>query len=256
MTVVQLAWAGQRSSDVHGIAGVGTRRLVDDLQYLVTDPATGTSSWMSLSQLKAVHPTAVPRFTARFNGTIDAAGTRTGHGVRADGTTGVVTTVASWPTTPALRTFVIEATVTGVATTYAPISIRVHLHQSIQNLWLTPDELIIRPGRVPAGGSSPRQASQRFTVLARFDDGTVGDVTEDVATWTQTGWSAVSTSMPAPGQLPINRAEGWVATARTSGWWEVTLDLPALGTGPRRSPARAGPRPRCQAAAPGCRSWR
>jgi hypothetical protein len=59
-------------------------------------------------------------------------------------------------------------------------------------------------------------------------NGTAGDVTEDVESWTQVGWSAKATSRPNPGALPINPDDGWMATTRG---WEVTFDVPALGGG-------------------------
>ncbi len=230
MSVLALTWPEMRGSDVHGVAGSATRALIDDLRFLVDDPATGKRSLMNLAALRAVHPAAAPVFRARFNGTPDAQNNMTGHGVHVNATTGVVTILIGWPTSPALRTFLIEATVANVSGAPAPLSMRIHLHQAIQDLWLTPDDLIIRPAGDPA-----RPAQQRFTVMARFDDGTVGDVTEDVPSWTTSGWSATEWSSPPPGPLPIDPSGGWVSSQVTSGWWTVTLALPPLGTGPARS---------------------
>ena len=200
MSVLALTWPEMRGSDVHGVAGSATRALIDDLRFLVHDPATGKRSLMNLAALRAVHPTAAPVFRARFNGTPDAQNNMTGHGVHVDAATGVVTILIGWPTSPALRTFLIEATVANVSGAPAPLSMRIHLHQAIQDLWLTPDDLIIRPAGDPA-----RPAQQRFTVMARFDDDTVGDVTEDVPSWTTSGWSATEWSSPPRDRCPSTR---------------------------------------------------
>jgi hypothetical protein len=52
--------------------------------------------------------------------------------------------------------------------------LRVHVHQSVEQIWLTPNRLTIR--RPKAAG--PANTFYRFTVRAQFDDGTVGDITQ------------------------------------------------------------------------------
>jgi hypothetical protein len=64
-----------------------------------------------------------------------------------------------------------------------PIFLRVHVHDGVDRIWLTPERLTVRrntPGSAEA-------TSYRFTVRARFTDGTVGDVTlHHGVTWTPT----------------------------------------------------------------------
>jgi hypothetical protein len=220
--ILAIDWQGTSRVDIHAIKGVATRSLADSLFYNVFDAATGEAKWMPLAELRALHPSALPVFKPRFVGTVNAAGDTSGHGVEVNHLTGIVTT-PGWPTTPRLWTFVIEATVLGAptGTGYAPLPIRVQLHDGLQDLWLTPSDMRIRPS---ASGKA-----QRFTALATFTDGTVGDVTEDLPNWGAT-WSEQAISAPPPGPLPIN-SHGWMSTTSTSGWWTVTVDVPALGTG-------------------------
>jgi hypothetical protein len=100
-------------------------------------------------------------FVARFKGAPNA------HGVKVDTATGVVIATAS-PAQPKLRNFLITARQdVGGGNTNETI-IRIHVHDSIQKIWLTPSTLTVRRG----------SDEQRFTVLALFDDGVVGDITE------------------------------------------------------------------------------
>ena len=92
-------------------------------------------------------------------------------GVTVDSTTGEVTATpqpAGQPNTFPSFNFLIKAhqAVGGVAT--YETEIRVHVHNSIKSIWLTPSSL------TPHVGSD----ECRFTVLARFDDDVVADITD------------------------------------------------------------------------------
>ena len=50
--------------------------------------------------------------------------------------------------------------------------IRVQIHGSVSQVWLTPDKLTVRPSTTP-----PEPTNYRFAVRAQFDDGVVGDLT-------------------------------------------------------------------------------
>jgi hypothetical protein len=90
-------------------------------------------------------------------------------GATVDTSTGVVTVAASLPPPPRLQSFVIEAkATTKLGRVIDPIPIRVHIHEAIKDFWLTPSTLTVR--RAAEG--------TRFTVLAEFDDKTIGDITD------------------------------------------------------------------------------
>jgi hypothetical protein len=64
-------------------------------------------------------------------------------------------------------------------------TIRVQLHGSVSQVWLTPDQLILRPINDP--GVAIR-TGYRFAVRAQFDDGIVGDLTDgNGVTWSDAG---------------------------------------------------------------------
>lgn len=89
-------------------------------------------------------------------------------GISVTTATGEVTVPSSLSAPPRLRSFVLEATVKTKPPnpqTLGPIPIRVCIHNAISKLWLTPSPLTVRKGE-----------SRGFTVLARFDDLTVGDI--------------------------------------------------------------------------------
>jgi len=88
-------------------------------------------------------------------------------GVRFVPQTGVVTALAN-PPTPRLRSFLVRVQVLRQGNPpLAGPPLRVHIHESVTEIWLTPSPLTI------AGDAD----GQRLTVLARFDDDTVGDIT-------------------------------------------------------------------------------
>jgi hypothetical protein len=152
-----MLWSDEADYDIH-VFGSSTR-LIDLLFFEVDagDPKPASSPPPD------VDPNTI-KFEPRFKDPPN------NHGVRVDTATGEVFRQASFPAGEhTLHSFVIEAT----AKTMPPASaefrlpIRVNVHKSIKHLWLTPTPLTIRLG---ADGF-------RFTVLAQFDNDTVGDVT-------------------------------------------------------------------------------
>ena len=106
--------------------------------------------------------------------------TQEGHGVRLDIRTGAVTATSN-PPTPRLRSFIVNATILRTAGgALGPFPIRFHIHESVTEIWLTPSTLTL-PGDA---------AGHRLSVLARFDDDTVGDITH------------LASAPTGPGQLP------------------------------------------------------
>ena len=79
---------------------------------------------------------------------------------------GKVTVGATLPF-PRLHNFILRAIVRETDSNTLETKIRIHIHDAIKKIWLTPDTLTLYAG----GGK------QRFTVLAEFDDKTFGDIT-------------------------------------------------------------------------------
>lgn len=130
--------------------------LVDDGNFVRADSAT----------LPADVTTIIFRGEFQPVGT-QPQNTQVGHGVSLDLRTGEVTATAN-PPAPRLRSFVVNATILRTAGgALGPFPIRFHIHESVTEIWLTPSTLTL-PGDA---------AGHRLTVLARFDDDTIGDIT-------------------------------------------------------------------------------
>jgi hypothetical protein len=153
MASAELIWLD--GSDVHVLAGETGPSLLNLL--LILDDARNIT-------FADAPPADVASITFTPNFVFAGAPPQNG-GVTVDPATGKVTVTA----TPTLKSCVIEAIVKTKppnAKTLDPIPIRVLVHKRIEDIWLTPPTLTIHDG-------SP---GQRLTVLARFDDNTVGDV--------------------------------------------------------------------------------
>src|SRR5215510_8637278 len=91
------------------------------------------------------------------------------HGVQVDAN-GVVNAITPPdPAFPKVRNFLLTATFTqAVGAPNFEVEIRIHVHDSVKDIWLTPPTLTIH-----------KDANEcRFTVLARFNDDSVGDITD------------------------------------------------------------------------------
>jgi hypothetical protein len=135
------------------------------------------------------------QFDPHFKGAPNA------QGVQVDTTTGVVT--ASPAPTPNLRSFVMTARQTG---TSLETVIRFHVRESIKKIWLTPSSLTTHEGADEC----------RFTVLAQFDDDTVGDITD----WPQLTYDVSNPSSLPPAAIAVhvfNRGDDFNGAPETIG---------------------------------------
>ena len=91
------------------------------------------------------------------------------HGVGVVSSTGVVNAITPPDATfPKVRNFVLTATFTQAPGQNFEAEMRVHIHDSVKDLWLTPPTLSIHKDSDEC----------RFTVLARVTDDCVGDITD------------------------------------------------------------------------------
>jgi hypothetical protein len=205
MASVDILWDG--GFDIHLLPGETSSSLID-LLVIKEDTTPPTYSWAN-DPPADIDPDSFA-FTPNF---ISAADPPLNGGVTVHTKTGEVTVAAA----PTLRSFVLEATVRTKppnARTLGPIPIRVLVHTAILDIWLTPSTLTIRQG----------SDGLRLTVLARFDDQTIGDITRRPGiTWASTDATKIDFD-PASGALtaktnPANETitathAGHVATAK------------------------------------------
>ncbi len=113
---------------------------------------------------KTEHSTATYLFNAQFSG-VTAGGKLTGHNIELNISTGLLKLDGAAPAVEK-RNFVVDVTATVGADTSGPTGIRIHVHQSIAEAWLSPSTLTVYPG---LNGS-------QFSVRARFDDNVVAEI--------------------------------------------------------------------------------
>ncbi|MFB9316052.1 hypothetical protein [Cryptosporangium minutisporangium] len=172
MTAIR--WADEQQYDVHLLRG--TTRLLAESLILERDDGPPVSA----QNLPAGLNVSVS-FAART--VLD----RPRHGVTIRAADGFLDADTNPPSGALVRNFMVVAGVIDqVSGKTFEQRIRVHLHTSVARMWLTPATLAIRSG---ADGS-------RFTVLARFDDGTIGDVTN----WPNLIWTVTEPGAGTPSQ--------------------------------------------------------
>jgi hypothetical protein len=150
------------------------------------------------------------------------------HGVELDVSAGVVTALPHPdPSFPRVTNFLLSALFAGPQGTHET-AIRIHVHDSdspdsVKDIWLTPSTLMIHQGA--------DDDECRFTVLARFKDGVVGDITD----WSQLSYQSsdpVIVKVLAGGVLKAEAPSGSAAIT-------VSLNLPALGIEKTSAPVKA-----------------
>jgi hypothetical protein len=204
MASVSIGWDGDEGFDIHLLPGETSSSLLD---LLVIKEDTTPPTFSFANTPPADIDAASFAFTPNF---ISAAVPPANGGVTVDTKTGKVTVAPA----PTLRSFVLEATVRTKppnAKTLGPIPIRVLVHTAILDIWLTPKTLTIRQG----------SDGLRLTVLARFDDQTIGDITRRPGiTWKPdhgpiaVDASGALTASTNPATVPITATHaGHVATA-------------------------------------------
>jgi hypothetical protein len=169
MAAFQLEWKEGEGYDIHVLRG--------------SDATTpGLPS-------KALDASFKTQFQLAFEPHFKGAPRATALGLSVVTGTGVVTATAHPSTSqPKLRNFLMTARQDDQQGNIFETVIRIHVHDSIKKIWLTPSSLTIHEFADEC----------RFTVLALFDDDTVGDITE----WPQLAYT-VPSSLP-PQAIPVH----------------------------------------------------
>ena len=151
MALTDVFWPWTHAYDLHLLPGMTSPRLD---QLLWTDDTRGTK------RADAPHPGVTVSFKAAF------FGAPAGHGVTMNATTGQITVASPLPAGSRLRSFPVDGTAVE-GTTRVSARVRVHVHDGLTMVWLTPNPLTAR-----------RDAKDiRLSLLAQFTDGVIGDIT-------------------------------------------------------------------------------
>ncbi|MGH7359135.1 MAG: hypothetical protein ACREJR_10000, partial [Candidatus Rokuibacteriota bacterium] len=206
MPVLPLIWKEGEGYDIHLLRGGPASKSLIDALDLPSGRSITTGLW----------------FSPQFEGAPNA------HFVEVDNLTGaVVAKLHTDPTKSKINNFLMTVSFVDVLDPGGQeyrTEIRGHVHDSVIDIWLTPSTLTIHQGADECS----------FTVLARFNDSTVGDITD---------WSELSYQSDAPATIAV-LANG-VLQAKASGPAEITarLDVPSLGITRTSAPATALGRP-------------
>src|SRR5436190_6624521 len=218
MAITFLRWVDNAAQDVHLIPGYVGPRLSEVL-------------WAAQTVGDAVRADKLPApitvaFAANFTASPATAN------VAVDASNGRVT-VKALPPPPRLLDFVVTATVTEGTNVFRAHR-RFRIHGDIARSWLTPDPLSVRQNA----------RNIRFTVLAEFEDGTYGDLT-DWSPWDAPAAAersyvseigsddpAITWSTSAAGTVGVDSATGRLAGAAASGSATITATV-----GPLPAPA-------------------
>jgi hypothetical protein len=210
MAVNYIYWSDGTGYDVHVVAGSTSPPLGGGLGINHGAPAVDIAATDPLPAGVTV------TFRPAFNGAVVGAGPNfRGFGVTVDQSTGTVNAANPLPGPHFLRNFLIHATVNDASVAPAKkfvVKVRVHIHNAVVRAWLTPNPLSIHRG---ADG-------QRFSVLAEFDDQTVGDISRlPGLVWSSGG-----------AEVAVNAATGALsATQDVTAFVPITVTLPPLWGG-------------------------
>jgi hypothetical protein len=189
MVSISVDWSAGFSFDIHVLKGEASPSL---LARLIVVEHDGTR------RLATTPPADIDPQGFRFEPNFASLVTPPFHsGITVNTSTGVVTVDQNRPAPPRLEQFVVEATARTKPPsprTLGPIPIRVHVHDSITELWLTPSRLTVRRGTT----------GTRFTVLARFDDDTVGDISDRGGI----EWSETDPVQPSNPRIKVHKTTG------------------------------------------------
>lgn len=145
------------------------------------------------------------------------------HGIGVTSPDGVVNAITPPDASlPKVRNFILTAIFTQPSLVNFEAEIRIHIHDSVKDIWLTPPTLTIYKDSNEC----------RFTVLARFNDDSVGDITD---------WSELTYQSSAPSVATVDPKTGVLKAEATSGTAPITVNLkvPALGIDKTSAPAKA-----------------
>lgn len=157
MTVLSVFFGFNGARDIHLLPGMVSPRL-DQLMFIEDETPDPKRS-----------DTKPGGITPTFQALI--AGPPEDRGVIFNEATGEVEIMSPLPAGPRLRSFIVVCGCNEGSNIFT-VSIRVHVHESIDAMWLTPSVLHVRQGA----------ENMRFGVLARFkDDLVIGDITN----WSQ-----------------------------------------------------------------------
>jgi hypothetical protein len=225
MAIRRLFWGWETSRDIHLLRGTTSRDLTATGLRVVDENGDQPSA----DNYLLVNPNDRIVFTPQFRSTGPPGGDyeNSAIGIRVDRRTGAVTAALS--PSRVKHNFVMEIQGRNQDGSTSNIeAVRVHVHNSVVDAWLTPEHLTVRP----AGGPLPEFTSFRFALRVQFDTGVVGDLTLlHGVRWSSAGPSGPDANVSQVGQLQLGAADAPGADI------PITATLPASLSGRTTPPA-------------------
>ena len=224
MAIRRLFWDAGSDRDIHLLRGQTSRALISTGLHVVDENGDkpGADNYLLLTPGDRIV------FTPRFKRTNAPPADYENNelGFRVDQRTGAVTALAQH--TRIKHNFIIEIQGHNQdGSTSTTETIRVHVHDSVSDLWLTPERLTVRPTGLPR----PEGTTSRFSLRVQFDTGVVGDLTDHHGvTWTSEGPGGTDNFF-ADGKLRI------AAVDTPGSEIPIRATLPASLSGRRTDPA-------------------
>lgn len=192
MPIEAIYWdsSEKRVAEIHVLAGTTSPNLVADYLRVQRRDVTQDPEWPYMRQHMAERPGDISSvsFTIADASAAPGASTRSfAPAITLNGATGQVTVVAA-ASLPARfpQNFLIEVQVESGGQPPFRELIRVHVHRSVRSIWLTPSTMRVQPFPIPPPPPRDLVFRPRFGLRARFDDDSVGDITD----WPIVAWSS------------------------------------------------------------------
>ncbi len=154
--ISNLTWVLGYGYDMHLLPGDKTGDMLGNIKFTHNDKQYNGSD-------SDIPENITIAFNAYFKDSFHGA-----HGVSVNSSTGEIQIADDLPV-PRLYNFIYEVVVLEDGANYMTLEMRVHIHQSVKKIWLTPSTLTLYAASTK---------NTRFSVYAEFDDEVYGDITD------------------------------------------------------------------------------
>jgi hypothetical protein len=185
LPIQKATWGVLKNFDMHLVKGQSTPTLLKNISFLRAD-GTKVTAFSYIFDPPALGDVTV-KFSAQIQGHMNGD-TLIGAGAEIGTLSGIVKVTDNLPPIR-LHNFILVAQITNQPGTPTQkiinLPIHIHIHDSVSKFWLTPNPMTIRP----KGTTRPDKTEYRFSVRVQFDDGIVGDLTDNHGVAWSTGTS-------------------------------------------------------------------
>ncbi len=215
MAITGVRWVGDEGFDIHVLEGKTSHHLDARLEVLYN------GVWLTNQPADPNDPASKLPSSVKFKFVPEVAASPASLGLTVDAAVGSVLVTKPRPAYPLrVDNFLLRAEVSEGGPPFATTPrIRVHVHESLvgAKVWLAPRQLTLR-------ASASRQ---HFSVLALFDDGTIGDLTYSPdLRWSKGAGDSVTLDTFSGALTGASIADKGTITVKLPNWDGVTASAP------------------------------